>query len=78
MINIAPISTNLVSFCRSHWDLSNDTKIVKIGAILIMMKRQKLLCNAVVIVRPGHYNEYASSKQKFNILLDIVINEIER
>ena len=45
-INILTIVTNLVSFCRSHQDLSNDTKF----KILMLIMIQKLLCNNVVIV----------------------------
>ena len=53
--NSNPFLMNLVPSDSCWKAFQNGTKIVKIGDILIPMQRQKLLCNAVVIVRPGHY-----------------------
>ena len=46
----------LVPFDRSHRDLQNGTKIIKIRYILIFRMHQKKLCNAVVIVRVLYYS----------------------
>ena len=53
--NISSILTILVSFDRSHWDLQNGTKNVKIDKGLEFVMDLKLLCNGDVIVRPAHY-----------------------
>ena len=61
MRNTLSILTILVPFDNSYQGLQKDTKIIKIDKILAFVMHQKILCNGVLIVHPGHHQKSTAS-----------------